>query len=67
MTRKDYVQFARLFAGWLATSPPGTVAHGTLSGFAQDFADMLARDNPRFDRARFMAACHTVSGPGEES
>jgi hypothetical protein len=26
-------------------------------GIANDFANMLAKDNPRFDRARFIQAC----------
>ena len=55
MTSKDYL----LIAGALRrtatqANPDARNMHRTLS---EDIADALASDNPRFDRARFLAAC----------
>ena len=61
MTRKDYELIAAALAatnqhkatdddyreGWFAAA----------SSVAHRLADSLASDNPRFDRARFLAAC----------
>lgn len=66
MTRKDYVLIAEAFAD------AGTDAdkHGDddqrarfwgLHTAATYIADGLVQDNPRFDRARFMAACGLAS------
>lgn len=45
MTRKDYVKIAAILK-----------ANDASSQMADDFADMLAADNPNFDRERFYAA-----------
>ena len=51
MTRKDYVLIARNIeqAYYLDDTQRNTMA--------QDLADSLSMDNPRFDRARFLTAC----------
>ena len=51
MTRKDYVMIADTIGGmtYLSETDRATIAH--------DFADQLAQDNVRFDRARFLTAC----------
>ena len=51
MTRKDYVLIARNIeqAYYLDDTQRNTIA--------QDLADSLSMDNPRFDRARFLTAC----------
>jgi hypothetical protein len=62
MTRKDYVLIA---AALKAANTPfcnygadGKTAHANC---AHQIADMLARDNPRFDRTRFLAAAGVAS------
>ena len=51
MTRKDFEMIAEV----IATSWHGS---GELkNAIACKMADALARTNPRFDRARFIAAC----------
>ena len=50
MTRKDYVKLAEIVA-----EVPGQGCGP--DWLAHRLADMLAADNPRFDRARFLAAC----------
>ncbi len=65
MTRKDYAAFAAIVrdtSGMLAPSPDdyqGSDARTreTLDCIMLRLADLFARDNPRFDRARFLAAC----------
>lgn len=54
MSRKDYVPMAALIKSHAAGSP---IAFAVLINYAEDLADLLASDNPRFDRARFLAAC----------
>ena len=55
MTRKDYQLIAD------AVRKAMTADHGwdtrPICRTARDIADALASDNPRFDRARFLAAC----------
>ncbi len=61
MTRKDYRAIAKVFQAFRedrATNHP----NGGRSQFADNIlqramADMLAADNPRFDRERFDTAC----------
>ena len=53
MTRKDY----NLIAEVLRDSLDLIVDDLALEALASNFADELALDNPRFDRARFLAAC----------
>ena len=53
MTRKDY----QLIAEVLNYSLDAIIDDMALKALASNFADELALDNPRFDRARFLAAC----------
>mgnify|MGYP001581387785 FL=1 len=56
MTRKDYIVIARAIAR-ACTRP---INPDQLSGVvhcADALADELKRDNPRFDRGRFLKAC----------
>ena len=53
MTRKDY----NLIAEVLSYSLNAIIDDMALEALASNFADELALDNPRFDRARFLAAC----------
>ena len=63
MTRKDYILLATALRdaheAIIAKEPADSVR--TLrdgADYAADYiADALAHDNPRFDRARFVAAC----------
>jgi len=66
MTRKDYIAMAEAIklAKWhncLVNSEHHAAANKVLDTARKDFADMFAsiaqRDNPRFDKGRFMAAC----------
>lgn len=61
MTRKDYVLIAQALK---AHAPEVSAYTQYADGFntahakiAAKLADSLARDNPRFDRARFLEAC----------
>ena len=56
MTRKDYIVLAAAFAGVVTEEGEG----GTWSELRYEVANVLAADNPRFDRARFYSACVTV-------
>lgn len=55
MTRKHYVQFASLVADLAASGLP-------IDGLIDLLCSLFVRDNPRFNKARFRAACH-VSDP----
>ena len=58
MTRKDYI----LIAGALKaarssdTLPNLAIYHNGIDNAAHQLADALGRDNPRFDRERFLKA-----------
>lgn len=56
MTRKDYV----LLANAIANGIDDANGINGLTGYAiiQRIADALATDNPRFNRERFLKACH---------
>lgn len=54
MSRKDY----ELIAGVIANSQ-GLTRGGIMDTLAERFADELAKENPRFDRAKFLKACKT--------
>lgn len=56
MSRKDYVAIAAIFRAFDNSSTD----ERTLSLIRDAIADHLARDNPSFDRARFIAA---ATGP----
>lgn len=60
MTKKDYISIARVLADNRrdhATYDSQSMAIVRCTDVANDIADMLARDNSRFDRERFLAAC----------
>lgn len=54
MTRKDYVALAEAFRA--VTTEPWTDGEDTWVRCLEAVADVLAADNPRFDRERFLAA-----------
>lgn len=59
MTRKDYIKFAEMIQ-WIdrvRRSGSITVPHDTLELFKSQIIGILARDNPRFDRKKFLRAC----------
>ena len=55
MTRKDY---ERLAAALLRTRPMSDDRFDGWKDAVEAVAGALADDNPRFDRARFLAACN---------
>ena len=60
MTRKDYIAIAKVFQARSEMArniqnAPSRLAH--YAEVAGDLADVLAQDNQRFDRARFLKAC----------
>lgn len=60
MTRKDYVLIAACLAAVRADCTADKHREhefAALDAVARDLAHQLANDNPRFDRARFLAAC----------
>ena len=67
MTRKDYIALAKALmnARLDVLNKEPAESHNDLYdgiGYATDhIVDVLARDNPRFDRARFLAACGVQS------
>ena len=56
MTRKDFELIAAVVANTLAT-----VSDNSRQCLALDFAYALQESNPRFDKARFVKACHSVA------
>ncbi len=67
MTRKDYVAIAATLSQTKPIASDYTdsslygIVHARWHFVAVKMADMLAHDNPRFDRARFLAACGVQS------
>lgn len=59
MTRRDYVRLAALVRRLDANPNVPTVAVLEVMG---TLADVLAEDNPRFDRETFAAACMAKEG-----
>lgn len=68
MTRKDYELIARILDGQAIFCPPENVTGNDKTMFmlgaadqkalyVRAFANTLAKDNPRFDRERFLKAC----------
>ena len=55
MTRKDYVATADILETLVATVE-GDALNAVFDA-ADEFAQMFANDNPRFDRTRFVNAC----------
>ena len=66
MTRKNYIAFAEAVATYghrwmdeehLENSPWRLAQEQSQNNFADAIADVLATDNPRFNRSKFMTAC----------
>ncbi|MDR5726252.1 MAG: hypothetical protein RB191_02165 [Terriglobia bacterium] len=62
MTKKDFILIAATLANRRSFAINEEVASKEARVFelelvARDFADALQQSNPRFDRARFLAAC----------
>jgi hypothetical protein len=58
MTRKDYVETADILAGVRpALESLGLAGEQIFSDLANDFAEMFANDNDRFQSGRFFDAC----------
>jgi hypothetical protein len=57
MTRKDYVLIANTLANLMKDFNNGGDDTVSLALVSHELADVLASDNPRFDRIRFLAAC----------
>lgn len=63
MSRKDYVSIAEAILRTKAENREVLGSASILRVTANRIADVFAADNPRFDKARFMAAC---GFPGED-
>jgi len=61
MTRKDYELIAEVFSDHNRRYGRRTAA--VADELAEDMADALKEDNPRFDRERFLKACGLDSLP----
>jgi hypothetical protein len=62
MTRKDYVMIAAIIkdANYTAKKFKDTAGAVMLYHVASELSDELAKDNPRFDRDRFLIACEVI-------
>jgi len=54
MTRKDYELMVAALTAVRAESPSDSVSY---EGICRQLTTVLQRDNPRFSRDRFLAAC----------
>lgn len=63
MTKKDYELIATILDGQTIVAPSqmAQACREQRDTYARAFADALALGNPRFDRARFLAACGVAS------
>jgi hypothetical protein len=61
MTRKDYTALAAALANVRPIHGEDARFHAQFNLDAHAVADVLAADNARFDRARFLAACGVES------
>ena len=60
MTRKDYVLIAEVLKGAITYEKEFNKDEKkafALQAVAHTFSNVLANENPRFDRARFLSAC----------
>ena len=57
MTRKDYEVIASAWKAISATYRGDTSAEKAIHHSVQEIADSLERNNPRFNRDKFIAAC----------
>lgn len=56
MTRKDYIATADILEALVSSTDTHEELNLMIEA-VENFADMFAEDNPRFDRNRFMRAC----------
>lgn len=56
MTRKDYIEFARMLKNMRADTQPPINYYLTVDYVADRITNILSNDNSHFDRERFMAA-----------
>lgn len=61
MTRRDFAAVAAVLARFRWTQPSSEA-----DGLAASMADALAETNPRFNRARFLAACEVPPHAGAD-
>lgn len=64
MSRKDYESLAAVINGERACAGGNKDRLRTASNIARSMADVFKRDNSRFDRERFYAACGLDSTGG---
>lgn len=59
MTKKDFELIAAILDNGLIVAPSSMAetAREQRDEYARRFADRLAEENPRFNRARFLRAC----------
>lgn len=57
MTKKHFIMYAETIALLVKQANGSAEKIATAQAMAETFADTAKRSNPRFDRARFMAAC----------
>ena len=64
MSKKHYQALARALNSVRRFAPYSGGQEHMLSEVVREVADVLAADNPRFDRARFLEACETGTCKG---
>jgi len=57
MTKKHFIAIAKIMDNYSVPQPAHIDAQAMRKAIAGALADTFARDNARFDRARFLAAC----------
>lgn len=57
MQRRHFELIAGVLRDFRRTSEPGGLAELATDELAERFADQLRKENPRFDRDRFIRAC----------
>jgi len=57
MSKKDYILIANVIKGESSTWAKQSVGGRAVASVAFFFAEKLAKENPRFDRDRFLTAC----------
>lgn len=63
MTRKDYILIARVFRQAQEDNYGDSSANAGIEYASDLLADALAKENPRFDRDKFIKACVGVTTP----
>ena len=62
MTKKDYIEFAKVIKGTLhevKTEKTGVSTEGAINSIVGGIADVCQQDNPLFDRDKFFAYIYT--------